>query len=267
MSSVKANSTALSVLMDIEPNNPLIPDLVNRIKNEMKNGQWGTTQDNAQALVALGKYARYLGKQNVSFTGAISLDGKQVGQFSHTEPLYLKGKELAGREVSLSLEGQGDAFYYWSAEGVPSSGKIEEKDSGMNVRRVFLTKEGNPLDPTTINQGDTIVVDISIKANAMYKNVVVVDILPAAFEIENPRIATSEKIDWLTEKSFEPGHVDVRDDRLLLFTDMPSTETVHYRYIVRAVTKGKFILPAISASCMYDPTVESISGQGQIEVK
>jgi len=267
MSGVKSNAIALSVLMDVEPNNPLVQDLVIRIKNAMKDGQWGTTQDNAQALIALGKYARYIGKQTVSFTGSVSTDGKQVGQFSHTEPLSLKGKDLAGKDLSLSLEGQGDAFYYWSAEGVPSSGKAEEKDNGISVRREFLTKDGESLDLTKISQGDTVVVDILIKADAMYQNVVVVDILPAGFEIENPRIATSEKIDWLTEKSFEPGHVDVRDDRLLLFTDLPSTDNIHYRYIVRAVTKGKFILPAISASCMYDPTVESVSGQGQIEVK
>jgi len=53
----------------------------------------------------------------------------------------------------------------------------------------------------------------------------------------------------------------------LLFTDLPSTDTIHFRYVVRAVTKGKFALPAVSASCMYDPSIASASGQGSIEVK
>ena len=117
-----------------------------------------------------------------------------------------------------------------------------------------------------MKQGEVIVVDISIDAGLAYKNVLVEDLLPACFEIENPRIATSETVEWIKKDIFEPGHIDIRDDRLLLFTDLPGTSNMHYRYVVRAVTKGKFILPAVSASCMYDPSIVSVSGQGDIEV-
>ena len=110
-------------------------------------------------------------------------------------------------------------------------------------------------------------VDILLKAHLAYKNVVVEDLLPACFEIENPRISTSETVEWIKKDAFDPNHIDIRDDRFLMFTDLPSTNEIHYRYIVRAVTKGDFILPAISATCMYDPTIVSVSGQGKIQVK
>jgi len=100
-----------------------------------------------------------------------------------------------------------------------------------------------------------------------YQNVIVADLLPACFEIENPRLASTEKISWITEDSFEPDHIDIRDDRLLLFTDLPNTKELHYRYVVRAVTRGEFTLPAISASCMYDPSIVSVNGQGEVKIK
>ncbi|MEI8345147.1 MAG: hypothetical protein WCG06_03645, partial [Candidatus Omnitrophota bacterium] len=125
---------------------------------------------------------------------------------------------------------------------------------------------GKPLDPLKIKQGEIIVVDISIDTKACYKNIIVEDILPTGFEIENPRIATSETVEWIKKDMFEPDRIDVRDDRLLLFTDLPESGNLHYRYVARAVTKGKFALPALSVSCMYDPGIVSVSGQGEIGI-
>ncbi|MCX5710860.1 MAG: hypothetical protein NT060_02670, partial [Candidatus Omnitrophica bacterium] len=264
---VKTNGLALSMYMDIEPENPIVPTLVKRLKGAMKNGNWGTTQDNAAALIGLGKYIRYLNTQDTGYQGSVTLDKNVVAQFDSTSTLELKDIDFGAKDLELSAQGKGNVYYYWSSEGVPLSGKIEEKDKGIKIRRSLLTREGKEVSLDKIAQGETIVVDLTIQADAAYKNVIVEDLMPACFEIENPRIATSEKVDWMTKDNFEPDHIDVRDDRLLLFTDLPSTDTIHFRYVVRAVTKGKFALPAVSASCMYDPSISSASGQGNIEVK
>jgi hypothetical protein len=264
---VKTNGLALSMYMDIEPENPIVPTLVKRLKGAMKNGNWGTTQDNAAALIGLGKYIRYLNTQDTDYQGSVTLDKNVVAQFDSTKTLELKDIDFGAKDLELSAQGKGSVYYYWSSEGVPLSGKIEEKDKGIKIRRSWLTREGKAVSLDKISQGETIVVDLTIQADAAYKNVIVEDLLPACFEIENPRIATSEKVDWMTKDNFDPDHIDVRDDRLLLFTNLPSTDVIHFRYVVRAVTKGKFALPAVSASCMYDPSIASASGQGNIEVK
>ena len=118
-----------------------------------------------------------------------------------------------------------------------------------------------------ITQGEVIVVDISLDAERAYQNVIIADLLPACFEIENPRISTRETVEWIGKDIFDPDHIDIRDDRLLLFTDLPEKGELHYRYIVRAVTKGEFVLPPISATCMYDPSILSVHGQGKTRVK
>jgi uncharacterized protein YfaS (alpha-2-macroglobulin family) len=61
--------------------------------------------------------------------------------------------------------------------------------------------------------------------------------------------------------------MDVRDDRMILFTDFYWTGEYHFYYALRAVTEGSFVLPPIKAECMYDPAVYSMSGQGSVRVR
>ena len=219
------------------------------------------------ALLALGKYARYVESMDTDYSGSVSLGREVMAEFDDQQGAEIRDVALGGKSLNLSVRGKGTAYYYWSAEGVPASGKAQERDKGIKVRRKFLTREGAPLDMNKISQGQVIVVDISLDADLSYQNVVVEDLLPACFEIENPRIATRETVQWLKKDLIEPEHIDIRDDRLLMFTDLSGAKNQHYMYIVRAVTRGKFVLPAISAMCMYDPSIVSVNGQGRIEVK
>jgi uncharacterized protein YfaS (alpha-2-macroglobulin family) len=60
---------------------------------------------------------------------------------------------------------------------------------------------------------------------------------------------------------------DVRDDRLLLFTGWFPAGTRSYTYAARAVTAGRFRLPAVTAEAMYDPAMHSAHGQGELAIR
>ncbi len=260
---VRQNAVALSIYMDLAPQNAMVPVLVSRLEKAMNNGQWASTQENSQALIALGKYARYFTQEDIDFTGTVKV-GDVVRAFNSHEVLQVADLDLSGKPIEVSVMGKGTAFVYWTSEGVPAEGQVKEEDKGISIRRAFLGRNGKPVDLKTIKQGDTMVVDLTIGSSGM-DNVVVEDLLPAGFEVENPRLTTSEKIDATSEEMIDPVNVDIRDDRLVLFLNTKSG-TEHYRYIVRAVTKGDFVLPAVKAEAMYDPTVFSISGQGRVQV-
>ena len=263
----KENAIALSAYMDLAPENALVPVLVKRLESSMVNGNWQTTQDNAAALVALGKYARYLENMKYSnYSGNIVVGKEVVADFDNEHEAEVSGVDLSNKDIKISVQGEGVAYYYWNAEGVPLETKVKEEDKGIKVRRKLFTRDGSSVDLNKIKHGDVIVVEILIDADVAYSNVIVEDLLPACFEIENPRLASTEKVAWIRNESFEPDHVDMRDDRLLLFTDLPNTKDLYYRYAVRAVTKGEFELPPISASCMYDPSIVSVNGQGKVKV-
>ncbi len=101
--------------------------------------------------------------------------------------------------------------------------------------------------------------------NNYVNNVAVTDILPACFEIENPRINPEREMTWITNKS-EPDYMDIRDDRITLFTNVAPSEQ-HFYYMVRAVAKGKYVMGPVGADAMYDDTYHSYNGAGFVTVK
>jgi uncharacterized protein YfaS (alpha-2-macroglobulin family) len=96
------------------------------------------------------------------------------------------------------------------------------------------------------------------------QNVVITDMLPAGFEIENPRIASLPEMSWASNAA-SPDHFDVRDDRINFFTTATGATQTFY-YVVRAVSKGTFNMGPVSADAMYNGEYHSLSGSGQIQV-
>jgi uncharacterized protein YfaS (alpha-2-macroglobulin family) len=261
---VLPSALGLSIFMEVDPENPLVPVMVKRLEGVMKAGQWDTTQNNAQALLGLGKYSRHLKAQTQNYTGRILSDGKPIASFDDKNAASLNGAELSGRDLTIEVNGEGTAYYYWTSGGVPASGKAEEKDKGLQVRRSFLDPKGEPFDLKKLKQGDVAIVNLSLTGDQNYKNVVLVDLLPAGFEVENPRLASSDASDLSEKDMINAQKIDIRDDRVLIFADVSGG--MYYRYVVRAVTPGKFKLPAVSAECMYDPSIVSVNGAGEITI-
>ena len=97
------------------------------------------------------------------------------------------------------------------------------------------------------------------------ENVVITDMLPAGFEIENPRIAESPEMTWASKNASIPEHLDIRDDRINIFATATGQVKTFY-YVVRAVSKGKFKMGPVSADAMYNGEYHSINGAGNITV-
>ena len=75
-----------------------------------------------QTLLGLGKYAKYIQSQDSSYSGRVSLGQEVLTEFNSETGAKIKNSALGGKEVTLSLEGEGTAYYYWNIEGVPVQG-------------------------------------------------------------------------------------------------------------------------------------------------
>ncbi len=53
---------------------------------------------------------------------------------------------------------------------------------------------------------------------------------------------------------------------MILFVSASKNQAV-YRYALRVISAGKWRLPPLQASCMYDPSFACISGGGKVEVR
>jgi len=262
-SPVREQAIMLSVLLDVLPDSPLLRRLVHGLKNSGANGRWGTTQENAFATMALGKYVQKKVPVRPDYRAAVTMPD---GSVKHTDSFSILTLDtLATNDsIQVSVEGKGSLFAFWHVEGIPKKEAAKEKDSGLAIRRKIVDTKNREV--TLCRQGEIYLVRLDIDSRQRLGNVVIADLLPAGLEIENPRLrgSAAEAI-MAARATLQPDHTEMRDDRLLLFGSVPAGKA-SYVYAVRAVTAGTFHLPAVEASCMYDPEIYSIHGSGTIRV-
>ena len=265
-STTRSKAIMLDILAEVDPASPQVPALVEDLARQAAIGRWYTTQENAYAFLALGKIFKAQGQAD--YTGRLVIDGNEMDSFDENNHRF-SSEDWSGSSVTLSIDGSGTAYYYWRADGLPATLNVDEYDNDLIVRRRFLTERGNPLpNYESFVQGDMIVAELSITAPAeRLENVAVVDLLPAGLEIENTRLESRAGIDWIEDAGFQPDHLDIRDDRLVLYGDFRQGETVKFYYGLRAVTAGTFKLPPVRAEAMYAPTKASVASSGRVVVR
>lgn len=259
---IRDEAIALNTLLDADPNNTQIPLMAKHLAQELKRDAYLSTQENAFAMLALGKIARKAATSKAS--AKVSAGGSTLANFVGKD-IWLKDG-LLGKNVNISAAGQGQVYYFGEASGIPADGKVKEEDNFLRVRKTYYDRFGTVMSGNTFRQNDLVVVKIALSTTdrSTVENIVVTDMLPAGFEIENPRLSTSTELAWAANQS-SPDHLDMRDDRINIFTSANGNERVFY-YMVRAVSLGKFNSGVVSADAMYNGEYHSYFGAGQIEI-
>jgi hypothetical protein len=259
---VRDEAIALSALMDVEPENPQIGIMTKHLSEQLRTSRYLSTQENGMALVALGKIAKRAAASDVK--AVISRGGQKIADFTGGDVVVTQ--DIAGQQVSIASSGTGTLYYFWDTEGLSADGSFPQEDSFLQVRRTFLTRSGQPLNPEAIMQNDLVVVKISLASTnkASVDNVVITDMLPAGLEIENPRVGAVAELAWIKD-NHEPDYLDIRDDRINFFTKADGAVR-HYYYLARAVSKGTFRLGPVSADAMYNGEYHSYNGAGTVRI-
>jgi uncharacterized protein YfaS (alpha-2-macroglobulin family) len=262
-SPIRDEAIALNALIDVDPANKQIPVMAKHVAAQLKERTWYTTQESSFSLLALGKLAKLEGKS--SAVADVLVGGKSVAKFDGKKIKYTS-KDLSGKKVQLVAKGNGRLYYYWQSEGISTSGRYKEEDSYIRVRRQFYDRFGSAITSNSFKQNDLIVVQVSLERtfNTDVDNIVVTDIIPAGFEIENARTKEIPGMDWIKNAS-TPTSIDVRDDRIHLFVDLNTGKQVYY-YAVRAVSPGTFHMGPVSADAMYNGEYHSYNGGGIVKI-
>ncbi|CCG98635.1 alpha-2-macroglobulin domain protein [Fibrella aestuarina BUZ 2] len=273
-SPVRNMALVLSNLIDTDPDNLQIPTLARQLGGAVQQATYLNTQEAAFAFLALGKLARQTAGSTA--TATLTAAGKGLlGTFAGDD-LTLR-RLPTGKPLTLSAKGSGSVYYFGQSEGVPSQGIVADEDAGLVVRRTYLSRDGSPL--SRFRQNDLIVVKLTLGSqNGLpVKNIVLTDLLPAGFEVENPRLTGDQStggaqsgsvrtLSWL-KGAATVDHFDIRDDRVNYYLSLTGTETKTVYYMVRAVTKGRFVVGPVSADAMYNPELRSYNGAGRVTVE
>ncbi|HOW98340.1 MAG TPA: MG2 domain-containing protein [Kiritimatiellia bacterium] len=264
-SDVRDAALLLSAWLERDPKNPLAPQLARWLDDAQQDGRWLTTQDNAFALMALGKYARTRPRDPKPWTAEWAANGA---------PPVVSGPTNSFRRANgnvpwpasgiLANRGPGEFFYTVRLEGVPAADRpAAERDDGLQIRREWLDLDGNPVDPESVPQGQLVVVKLTLDTlGEPMDNLVIEDLLPAGFDVENPALATAQVVPWIRDRETGVAGRQARDDRMLFFTGSISGRHAFY-YSMRAVTPGEYVVPPSVVECMYDPALRSVNGGGR----
>ena len=263
-SGVRTNAILLDLLLSIDAENPSAAVLARSLLQGARLNQWYNTQATAFALMSLGKFFSHT--EPADFKGYIQIDGQEKIQFG-TEDFSYSSNDIGGKELTIAIEGKGTCFYYWQASGVPQSGAIPEFDRGIVVRREYLEESGSQVNLSNVELGSRIIGHIFIETTEeSLNNVVIADLLPAGFEIENPRLEGKNLMPEFRAKQSKLEHQDIRDDRILLFINIRGRKTQHYYYSIRVIARGDFIVPPVAAECMYNPLKASAASSGRVVI-
>ena len=267
-SDIRDESLALDVLVEVDPSNAQIPVMARHVMDKLKTRYWLSTQELAFSFLGLGKMAHQ--SAGGSVTADVRVDGRDVVSMD-ANPVKLTTKDLRGNgsaspRVEIVAHGNGRLYYYWEAEGISASGAYKEEDNYLKVRKRFFDRDGRPISGNTFKQNDLVIVQITLERtfSTDVDNIVITDMLPAGFEIENPRTKDIPGMDWIKNED-SPTALDVRDDRINLFVNLHSMRQTYY-YAVRAVSLGTYHMGPVSADAMYNGEYHSYNGAGTIHV-
>ncbi len=264
-SDIRDESIALDVLVDVDPSNNQIPIMSKHVLDRLEQRSWYSTQEIAFSFLAIGKMAHQAAGE--SATAEIRVDGRTVAAMDGN-PVKLGTAQLnsGSHRADIVAKGAGHVYYYWQSEGISASGAYKEEDSYLKVRKHFFDRNGRPLTGNSFKQNELIIVELTLERsfNSDVDNIVITDMLPAGFEIENPRTKELPGMDWIKNDD-SPTALDVRDDRINLFVDLHSNRQTYY-YSVRAVSPGTYHMGPVSADAMYNGEYHSYNGAGTIHV-
>jgi uncharacterized protein YfaS (alpha-2-macroglobulin family) len=237
------------------------PAALRRIGQARRDRSYLTTQENAWLLLA----ARALKSQSADLS--LTLDGApKRGALDET----YSGDGLAVKPVTVGNAGQTPLEAIVTVRGAPLAPE-PAAEAGFHLERRYYTTAGVEVDASSVAQNTRLVVVLTVtEPEPRPGRVLVVDRLPAGFEIDNPELVSSAKLPALSMLGDEPDavHSEFRDDRFIAAFDRGSEANSTYSaaYVVRAVAPGRYAQPAATVEDMYRADRFARTGAGAVEV-
>ncbi|WP_419780855.1 alpha-2-macroglobulin family protein [Maridesulfovibrio sp.] len=267
-SEIRDLALELLVRMEADHKDDAIPQLATKLYNLMADNGRYVTQDNALGFLALGSFfARTKSAPHPS--GKIMSRGKELAAFKAdgTAQVTVQGDAPLSIELDAVPE---EGTFIWSvnSRAVPTVESWKPYSNGLEIKREFLTRDGEPLDINSIKQGQLLAMRTVVSSSGKpVPNTVISCLLPSGLEPENTKLATREDLPWLSKGNVRPDHVDIRDDRVLVFSAIPAKGEIENVTLLRAVTRGEFKVPPVQVEGMYDPEKSAATALGKMIIK
>ena len=233
------------------------------LSDNLRDRKWLSTQER-NALFLLGNALE--NKQHKKWFVDLTMgDDNQSIQAEGKKSWHWKWQQL---QQQISLINKNDFSLYSSLRitGYPQNAP-EDMQNDLSIERRYYNKLGEEIELDLIRQGELVIVSLSVESDNKHPDTLIVDMLPAGFEIENQNLGNSVSLESIriNEKSIaslEKGsnivHRESLDDRFIAAVKIGKYQSANVFYLMRAVTPGLYQVPAAFAEDMYRPEFRSI---------
>lgn len=239
-------------------------DLIFYVNDALLSKRWYSTQERFalyQLATALENKQTEPWKITVSQTNTetenISNPGKLVRSVSAEAFLQQQATKLVeGESLFIDLQMVG-----YPKESPPALSQ------GISVKKRFYDLQGRSLKLNKIKAGDYVLVRLDTTASERMPDALLVDLLPAGFELENPGLEYAYDYSevmiegypvyqWSNNARVE--HQEFRDDRFVAAVSLEKRQWATLFYLMRAVTAGTYLIPPAQVEDMYRPQLRAL---------
>jgi uncharacterized protein YfaS (alpha-2-macroglobulin family) len=234
------------------------------------------------ALDAFAKAAAPAGKLGIAEIGR---DGQARALALPAGAMPKVSISNSAANVQFSKEGAIPAYYALDESGFDRNPPSKELTQGIEIVREFVDAKGAPLSRFTVGEEFFIQLRLRAVGREQISQVAVVDLLAGGLEpvleLQPPADTSNAGVDpavarqsaaasalpiGIPEKSdWQPYHVDVREDRLILYGEV-TKDAKTFVYRVRATNAGTFQVPPAFAEGMYNRTVAGLSPAAKLDI-
>ncbi|MBB3134682.1 hypothetical protein FHS26_002414 [Rhizobium pisi] len=257
---LRDGAAILALAAESRPVPPVIPELAKAVTKEWGRSKYKSTQEEAWMLLAAraiqgGDDGLKVDVNGAPHTGAYM--AKMMGDALSDHPLTLTNQTNDAVSAVVTTV---------AAPTVP----LPAGGDGFTIERSYYTLDGEEANVSEAKQNERYVVVIHVReSNTWPSRIVITDLLPAGFEIDNPNLVDSAQMtnfDWIGEIS--AAHTEFRYDRFVAAFNRSEGDDreLNVAYVVRAVTPGTYDHPAASVEDMYRPELSARTATGKMEV-
>lgn len=286
---VETTAFVLKALLETKSDSDLIQKVVQYLINQRQGSSWMSTKQTAIVLLTLADYLRYSKELDPDYDVNVYVNGKKI--FSkHINKEDVFNKEISieilnekikigNNNIKLEKSGKGKLYstvitnYYTKEENIQKSGRkfivqreyYKLKKEYRDKEYIFITE---PIF-YSINSGDEIFVNISIKSDKHYEYFMIEDPIPSGCEVVLNYEKYKIKFLGTKEEFVNFGNMtkEFKIAKTAFFLRNINAGITTISYVLRTKIPGYYHVMPASGYLMYYPEVRGNSSEMQIRIQ
>lgn len=232
-------------------------NLLMRMSKELSSPKWLATQTVAYSLMAIAKFAGdekleaeipleyQIGNKTKQ---AVAIKDAPIVQYQ------IDIENINERKVMVLNKAKTPLFASVIMSGQPPLEDTKAAANNIELSVIYKDMNGETIDPTSLPQGTNFVAYIDVThagINGNYDEMALHQVFPAGWEIINTRMNAAYDNTGNSRMDYQ----NVLDDRVYTYFDLPMGKTYQYKFYLNAAYQGKFYMPNVACSAMYDNNI------------